>query len=234
MALPSPSGPARGPASNGAGAPAPALAFSVEHAEPLAYAAVPTLRFALRVERVGGGPVRSLSLDTQIRIAATKRRYDEATKDRLIEVFGRPEQWGRTLHGFVWARAALQVPAFTDAVTVDLHVVCTYDFEVVSAKYLHALEDGEVPLELLFSGTVFYAGAGGGLQVARLSWEHEAEYRLPVAVWRETMDRHFPGSAWLRLDRERFDRLYAFKAQRLLPTWEAAVDALLDAAEGPT
>jgi hypothetical protein len=84
-----------------------------------------------------------------------------------------------------------------------------------------------VPLEFLFSGTVFYAGAGGMLQVGRISWEQEAGFALPVAVWRETMDAHFPGAAWLRLDKERFDRLCAFKARNALPTWEAAVDALL-------
>jgi hypothetical protein len=32
-------------------------------------------------------------------------------------------------------------------------VTCTYDLEVVAAKYFYALEDGEVPLEFLFSGT---------------------------------------------------------------------------------
>jgi len=50
-------------------------------------------------------------------------------------------------------------------------------------------------------------------------------------VWRETMDRVFPGSAWLRLDKERFDRLHAYRARKTLLTWEDAVDSLLNAAE---
>jgi len=45
------------------------------------------------------------------------------------------------------------------------------------------------------------------------------------------MDRVFPGSAWLRLDKERFDRLHAYRARRTLLTWEDAVDSLLNSAE---
>ena len=50
------------------------------------------------------------------------------------------------------------VRGFTGDVEFDLPVPCTYDFEVAAAKYLHALRDGEVPLRVLFSGTVFTRG----------------------------------------------------------------------------
>jgi len=52
-------------------------------------------------------------------------------------------------------------------------------------------------------------------------------------VWREAIDRHFPQSAWLRLGRERFDRLCTFRARRGLLSWDAAVDALLEGREEP-
>jgi len=39
-----------------------------------------------------------------------------------------------------------------------------------------ALDDGEVPLEFLFSGTVFYSGDDGALQTMRISWDAEAEW----------------------------------------------------------
>jgi hypothetical protein len=127
----------------------------------------------------------------------------------------------------LWTRTTLVVPPFTDTTDVDLLVPCTYDLDVTATRYFDALSDGDVPLEFLFSGSVFYSGADGALQTARLSWELEAEYRLPVAVWRETMDHHFPGTAWLRLDRESHDRLVAYKSRRALPTWAAALDELL-------
>ena len=42
-----------------------------------------------------------------------------------------------------------------------LPVPLTYDFEVATAKYFHGLEDGEIPLLLLFSGTIFVKGETG-------------------------------------------------------------------------
>ncbi len=209
----------------------PDLDFAVEGAEALHFAAVPSILFKLRVENLGEEPIRSVALSTQVRIAATQRHYDAAEQERLLEVFGEPHRWGSTLRSLLWTHTTLQVPPFSGSTVVDMPVVCTYDFDVVAAKYFHALEDGEVPLEFLFSGTVFYAGEGGGLQIARIPWEKEAQFRMPVRVWKEMMEHYFPNSAWIRLRRDAFDRLYDYKARRGLPTWEAAVEALLRASE---
>jgi hypothetical protein len=204
----------------------PQLSFAVRDAARLEHAAVPTLRFAVRVDSAGAA-VRSVLLDTQIRISARRRRYDAAATDRLFELFGPREDWATNLNSLLWTRVTTVVPPFTGETIVDLHVPCSYDLEVAAGRYLDALADGEVPLELLFSGAVFWAGDGGMLQTARISWESEAEYQLPVAVWRETMDRHFPGAAWLRVDKASFDRLCTYKSTRALPTWGAVFDELL-------
>jgi hypothetical protein len=209
----------------------PELRFAVTGAAPVEHAAVPTLALDLRVESAGGHAIRSVLLDVQIMIAARRRPYDAVARERLFELFGAPEGWGTTLRTLLWTRTTRVVPPFEGSTVVDLPVSCTYDLEVAAARYLDALRDGEVPLELLFSGTVFHAGADGRLQAARIPWDCEAEYRLPVAVWRATMDRHFPGGAWLRLRRESFDRLAAYKARHALATWEDAVDALVAGAE---
>lgn len=208
----------------------PDLYFSVEGAEVLEYAAVPTLMFKLRIENRGDEPVRSVSLNTQIRLAVTQRHYEASEQARLLELFGEPHRWGETLRSLLWTHTVLQVPPFEGSTVVDMPVACTYDLDVVATKYLHALEDGEVPLEFLFSGTVFYAGEGG-LQVDRISWEKEAEYRLPVRVWRTMMEHYFPNSVWLRLHRDAFDRLYDYKLRMGYPTWEAAVESLLRESE---
>ncbi len=137
-------------------------------------------------------------------------------------------RWADTLRNLLWTQATLVVPPFDRSTVVDLIVPCTYDFDVAAAKYLAGLHEGEIPLELLFSGTVFYARAAGALQINRISWNAEASHRLPVRVWRETMDHTFPHSAWLRLDRKAFERLVAFRARDALTSWGAVVDALLD------
>jgi len=209
----------------------PDLDFGVEGAEVLEFAAVPSLLFKLRIENLEEEPIRSVALNTQIRIAATQRHYDAAEQERLLEIFGEPHRWGHTLRSLLWTHTTLQVPPFSGSTVADMPVPCTYDLEVVAAKYFYALEEGEVPLEFLFSGTVFYTGEGGRLQVARISWEKEAEFRLSVRLWKEMMERYFPNSAWIRLRRDAFDQLYDYKVRRGLPTWEAAVEALLQASE---
>ena len=209
----------------------PDLDFRVEGAEVLEYVAVPSLVFKLRVENLDGEPIRSVSLNTQVRIAATQRHYEASEQGRLLELFGEPHRWGNTLRSLLWTHTVLQVPRFSGSTVVDMPVTCTYDLEVAAAKYFHALEDGEVPLEFLFSGTVFYTGEGGMLQTARISWEKEAEFRLPVRVWKEMMDHYFPNSAWIRLRKDAFDQLYDYKIRMGFPTWEATVEALLRASE---
>jgi Family of unknown function (DUF6084) len=206
---------------------APELAFRVTGASAERYSAAPSLNFALSVQRAGGGSVRSILLDTQIQIAARRRPYREAEQARLVELFGTPERWGTTLRTLLWTRTTLVVPPFTDSTEVTLPVECSYDLEASAANYLSGLQDGEVPLEFLFSGSVFYAGPGGALQTTRISWDREAEYRLPVSVWREAMDLHFPDAAWLRLARPAFDRLRAYKAKHGLRTLEDAIERLL-------
>jgi Family of unknown function (DUF6084) len=208
---------------------APKLAFSVEDGGVLEHAAVPTLRFALRVEEAGGGSVRSVSLNVQVRIAATRRSYDDVEEERLAELFGRREQWDRSLRSVHWTNLAVVVPAFSGSTVVEVPVTCTYDLEVAASKYFDALAGGDVPLEFLFGGTVFYADAEGRLQVRPIAWSEEASFRLPVAAWRDMMDRHFPNTAWLRLRRDAFERLHAYRARNALLTWEDTVDSLLRA-----
>lgn len=205
---------------------APALDFSVASVEALRPSAAPTLRFTLALD-AGDVAVRSVMLDVQVQIAATRRRYDAAEQAQLADLFGAPDRWGETLRTLPWQRATLVVPPFEGTTTAQLDIPCTYDFEVSAARYLAGLRDGEVPLELLLSGTVFHGAGGGAMQVSRIGWDRELACRLPVATWRAAIDQHFPASAWLRLDRAAFDRLAAFRAQRALPSWEAVLEELL-------
>ena len=205
----------------------PDLSFEVVDAEVVPFAAVPSLLFKLRVENLEDEPVRSVALNTQIRISATQRHYEAGEQERLLELFGEPSRWKDTLRSLLWTHTVLQVPPFSSSTVVDMPVPCTYDLEVVAAKYFHALQDGEVPLEFLFSGTVFYTEERGWLQTARISWEKEAVFRLPVRLWKEMIEHYFPNSAWIRLRRDAFDLLYDYKVRRGFPTWEAAVEALV-------
>jgi hypothetical protein len=202
------------------------LSFDVLDVTPERFAAAPTLTARLRIAETTGEVVHAAALRAQVRIEPQRRGYTGAEKDALGDLFGEPERWGRTLKPFLWMHTTTMVPGFTGSTEVELPLPCTYDFEVTGTKYLHGLSGGEIPLVLLFNGTIFTRGATG-FGVAQIPWHKEATYRLPVAVWRELMDHYFPNSGWLRLDREMLTALQRYKSVRALPTWEQAFAALL-------
>lgn len=219
----------------------PELSFSITGAEPSRFAAVPTLAFRLGVEQIrkpnsDAPSIANVLLQAQIQIDTTRRRYSSEEQAGLRDLFGEIGSWSRTLRTMHWTHAQVLVPPFDERIAVDLAVPCTFDFNVAATKYFHALQENDVPLTFLFSGTIFYRDdAGGGLQAARIPWSKEAQYRLPVSVWRLMMDGYYPNSAWLCLQRDTFEKLAAFKRGRGIPTWEQALDELLAAnAEGAT
>jgi hypothetical protein len=206
----------------------PDLNFEVVDVEVPKYAAAPTIIFKLRIDNtIEQERINSVILRAQVQINVTRRRYSSEAQARLLEVFGEPKRWGDTLRPFLWTHTSAMVPQFTGSITVDLPIPCTYDFEVVSTKYFNALGDGEIPLTFLFSGTIFYDGPGGNLQVAQISWSKEATYRLPVTIWQEMMDHYYPNTAWIRIHKDVFDQLYQYKATHGLPTWDDVLVQLL-------
>lgn len=207
----------------------PQLSFRVEGAEPVLRAVAPLLALKLHIANaVADEQFHSVLLRCQIQVEAPRRRHSAEEQAAMFELFGPPEDWGKTLKTIPWAQVSASVGGFTGGTAVDLQVPCTYDLNVAAARYFHSLEGGEIPLRLLFSGTVFYAGPRGPLQVAQIPWDQEAAFRLPVRVWQETMDHYFPDSAWLRLRKDLVDRLGEYKTRGGFPTWDQAVQSLLE------
>jgi hypothetical protein len=204
------------------------LSFQVESAEAVPFAASPLLAFKLRVANANADePIQTVALRCQIQIESTRRHYNAEEKERLLDLFGEPERWGQTLRAMLWTHASVIVTPFQGSTVVELPVPCTFDFNVAAAKYFAGLEDGEVPLNLMFSGTVFYEAGEGALQAEQISWDTEAKYRLPVRVWQEMMNIYYPNIAWLCMRRDVFDKLSLYKMRRGIPTWEQALESLL-------
>jgi Family of unknown function (DUF6084) len=202
------------------------LIFGCTGATAERYSATPTLTFALTITERSGVRIHAIALRCQIRIEPHRRRYSADEARRLHDLFGDPSRWADTVKPIQLATVTAMVPTFSDVTEVDLPVQCTYDLEVASARYFQGLDDGTIPLLLLFSGTVFIA-QGEGFSVELVPWSAEASYRMPVSVWQELVDIHFPGSAWLRCSLGTLDALSDFKAERALPTWDATFEALL-------
>jgi hypothetical protein len=190
------------------------------------YASSPTLVFRLRVTEAGGQTVNAIALRCQLRIEPQRRSYSEAETPLLADLFGTPDRWGDTLKPLQFAAVAIMVPGFTGEVEIDVPVPCSYDLEVAAGSYFAALEDGEIPLLLLFSGTVFVR-TPTGFAVDQVPWTSETRQRVPVATWREVMDRYFPGTGWLRLRRDTIAELQRYKADKALPGWDDVITDLL-------
>jgi hypothetical protein len=210
----------------------PDLSFQIEKAEPQRFTVAPTLLFKLRMtNNVANETIHSVALRCQIQLEVTRRQYSAEDQNQLHDLFGETERWGQTLKTMLWTHASVVAPAFQDTAVVDLPVPCTFDFNVAATKYFSGLSGGEVPLNFLFSGTVFYADSDDALQVAPIPWDKEARFRLPVKSWQDMMDIYYPNSAWLCLRRDVFERLYEYKVARGIPTWEQALESILPAVE---
>jgi hypothetical protein len=211
----------------------PDLSFAVEKAEAVRFAAVPSIGFTLHVENAAPEEaIHTVVLRSQIQIEVARRRYTAEEQGRLHDLFDGADRWGQTLRNLHWTNASAVAGPFQGWTELEMQVPCTFDFNVAVTKYFHGLADGEIPLCLMFSGTIFYADLEGAVQVSPISWSKETRFALPLRVWKEMMDAHYPNSAWLCLNRDVVDRLSAYKSANGIMTWDQAMEDVLDAAEG--
>jgi hypothetical protein len=209
---------------------APDPEFAVLGARPVRYAAAPMLALDLQVSEPSGRQVYMIALTIQLMIEPARRRYDDATRERLLELFGPPERWGVTTRSLVWSQLDVVVPAFTGSTTVAVPIACSYDQELAAAKYLYSLPDGEAPLALHFNGMIYYPGEHGGLQMVLVPWTKSIDFRLPVSVWKETVEHYYPSTAWLAVRAQTLEDLQREKLNRGLATLDACVAAMLEEA----
>lgn len=209
------------------------LSFEVTGARPDPYALVPVLQFPLRIATSPSATIQSVQLHCQVRLEPDRRGYTPEEQSLLVDLFGTPERWGDTCKPFLLTHVTLPVGGFEGSTEVTLPVELSYDLEVAAGKYLHALRDGEVPLLFLFSGTVFLR-TEQGTRVQQVPWDREARHRLPIAVYDELLDLHFPGTGWLRLQRETLDELQRYKTRHALATWDDVVRFLMLEREAST
>jgi Family of unknown function (DUF6084) len=206
----------------------PDLDFKVTGVESAVNGVVPLIHFKLEVTNTPETEtIQSVMLQSQIQIYPTQRVYAVTEKEKLSELFGTPDRWGQTLRARLWTHSNTNIRQFTGRTEAILSVPCTFDLNVAATKYFYALEDGEVPLLFLFSGTIFYQTAEGRLQIQQVSWEKEFAYRMPIAIWKKMMDQHYPNTAWISMERDVFDRLYQYRRRVGVSTWEQAIERLL-------
>jgi hypothetical protein len=206
------------------------LVFDCVGATADRYAVLPSMTLKLRITETSGVRVEAIALRCQVRIEPHLRRYSAEEAEGLHDLFGDTSRWADTVKPMQFTTVSTMVPGFSGATTHDLPLLFPYDLEVAATKYFSALDDGVIPLLLLYSGTVFGL-QDGRLSVQQLSWSKESTYPLPVALWRETVNLHYPDSAWFRVGRDTMAALRQFKSRNALPTWDATITALLQLEE---
>ncbi len=211
----------------------PELDFKITGVAAAARGLTPLLHFNLEVKNSPAAEtIHSAMVQAQIQVQSAHRSYAPAEKEKLVDLFGSPDRWGQTLRNRLWTHASTTLRTFAGSTEAVLPVPCTFDLNVSATKYFYALEQGEIPLLFLFSGTIFYRGPDNRLQVQQVSWNKECEYRMPVRTWHELMEHFYPNLSWLYLSRDVFDRLYSFRRRAGAASWEAVIEKLLDAAGG--
>lgn len=204
------------------------VTFAVLDVAPEPYAVTPVLTARVGVAAVGDEPVHAIALRCQVRIEPLRRGYSDEEAGGLLDLFGPRGRWSTTQRTFLWQHSTAMVPGFTGGTHVDLPLECTYDFEVTGAKYMHALRGGTIPLQFLFSGTVFVQGERG-FAVQQVPWDREDRYDLQVAIWRDLMQLHYPNTGWVRLRRDTLDALASYKSHRGMLGLDDAITSLLSA-----
>lgn len=209
------------------------VTFGVLDIRPEPYAVTPTLTAQIGVSSRGQEPVHAIALRAQVRIEPLRRSYSDSEAAGMLDLFGPRERWSDTQRTFLWQHTATMVSGFTGAAQATLPLECTYDFEVAAAKYLHALREKTVPLQFLFSGTVFTRGERG-FSVQQVSWDRDDQYDMPVTVWRELIAQHYPDHGWIRLGHDTISALAQFKSEHGLLNLDSAVGALLTPQREPS
>jgi Family of unknown function (DUF6084) len=204
--------------------------FAVLGVRAVRHAATPMLSLDLQVSEPSGRQVYMIALSIQLMLEPARRTYDDETREKLFELFGEPERWSVTTRSLVWSQLDVVVPAFTGTTTVSVPIACHYDLELAAAKYLHSLPDGEAPLALHFNGMVYYRADDGGLQMVLVPWSKSIEFRMPVAVWRETIEHYYPNTGWVALRLQTLEALQRAKRARGAATLDACVAQMLEEA----
>jgi hypothetical protein len=209
----------------------PDLQFEIISAEVKPYAAVPTLAFYLQIKNgVENEQVYAVALKCQLMIEAVKRRYNEDDKNRLYELFGDHTRWDETLRTIFWQIINVPVPSFMNKTVIEINVPCSEELRIAAGKYFYAVREGSVPLNFLFSGTLFYQSKNDELQISLIPWEKEARYQMPTVLWQTLMDSHFPGSRWLQIHKDVYEKLVEYKSMTKYATIEDCLENILQEA----
>ena len=140
-----------------------------------------------------------------------------------------PADWGTTLRTLLWTRTTLVVPPFTRRHARRPAVPCTYDLEVVGVALLRRARGRRGAARVPVQRQRLLRGRGrAAADGADRRGSARPRTGCRCAVWRETMERYFRGTAWVRLRKDALRPARRVQGARTrCRRWEDALDALL-------
>ena len=153
------------------------LAFTIVDARVEPYAVIPTLVFRSKSPRARASRFMRSRCAARSRSSRGNGAIASAKKSARLSFSARRIAGVIPCARCLWTQVSLMVPGFDDKTMIDVPITCTYDFEVVAAKYLAvARRRRSAAACFLFSGTIFARGQLG-FSVEQISWEKEAKFR---------------------------------------------------------
>ena len=190
-------------------------------------AAAPTLRFRSGPATSRGRRLFTIALTAVITIEPSKRRYDEPTRERLVELFGEPSGGRRRRRTSAGRRPTCSSRRSRARPSSSSSSRAPTTSSSPRPSTSTGSPTATAPLRFHFNGTVFYEADDGRMQIVQVPWDRSPRFGMPVEVWREAIDAAYPYRAWVRSHTDTLERLQRRKAERGLPTFDAVVDELL-------
>ena len=211
----------------------PDLSFQVEGAEVVANAATPLLAFKLRLTDANPEQtIHTVALRCQIQLEVTRRKYTRGRSGAPARSVWRAQPLGPDpAKSFVDARQSGRAFVHRER-RWSIFPCLALSISMWRRPNISMVWRTEKCRFACSSAARFFMPAReGGLQVAPISWDKEARFKLPVKVWRDMMESYYPNSAWLCLHKDAFDRLYQYKVRHGIPTWEEALESIVPVEE---
>ena len=153
--------------------------------------------------------VFTIALAVQIAIEPAQRRYDEETRERLTELLGEP---GPDRLADADACPGRRSTCSSSRFTERPRSRCRSPATTTSRSPPPTTSARSPTARCRWSSTSTAASTtratDGRLQIVQISWEESSDYRMPIEVWQEMIDAHYPYRGWIPAG-ERDDRAAA-------------------------
>jgi len=165
-------------------------------------------------------PVRdalSPTIEFEIQVA---NRSNEAILDCVLSCEAYMKFPEKSLY---WGTTSISIGSFnpTSPANRKLRLSCGYDANLTVARYLETVGEGEIPIELHFWGTCFWANQAGAVP------RKTTNTSIPTSTWRSLVLAFYRNARWLMITPETLKTLEQLKDEWQLHTYDEVIQELI-------